>query len=81
MRTTIRLADDLLVQAKKTAVERGMTLTALIDTALRKEIAPSNVVRTPIRLPTYGRGGTLPGVDLDDSAGLLEVMEGNDLPS
>jgi hypothetical protein len=81
MRTTIRLADDLLVQAKKAAAERGMTLTALIDTALRKEVAPTTARRTPIRVPTYGRGGTLPGVDLNDSAGLLELMEGNDFPS
>lgn len=81
MRTTIRLADDLLAQAKKAATERGMTLTALIDTALRKEISPTTARRTPIRVTTYGGSGTLPGVDLNDSAGLLELMEGNDFPS
>ena len=31
--------------------------------------------RSP-RLPTFGGGGPLPGVDLDDSAALLDLMEG-----
>ena len=29
-----------------------------------------------VRLKTYGRGGLLPGVDLDDTASLLDLMEG-----
>jgi hypothetical protein len=28
-----------------------------------------------VRLTTFKGGGVMPGVDLDDSAGLLEVME------
>jgi predicted DNA-binding ribbon-helix-helix protein len=35
VRTTIRLADSLLAEAKKIAAERKTTLTAVIETALR----------------------------------------------
>ncbi|HVR38533.1 MAG TPA: hypothetical protein VMU84_05505 [Thermoanaerobaculia bacterium] len=30
---------------------------------------------TKVKIPTFGRGGLQPGVDLDDSAALLERME------
>lgn len=33
--------------------------------------------RELVTLPTWGAGGLLPGVDLDDTAGLLDVMEGD----
>jgi hypothetical protein len=29
-----------------------------------------------VTLPTFGAGGALPGVDLDDTAVLLDLMEG-----
>jgi predicted transcriptional regulator len=78
MRTTIRLDDDLLASAKAHAARTGRTLTALIEDALRAALArgtmPSRHGR--IGLPTYGSGGVQPGVDLDDSAGLLDLMEG-----
>lgn len=76
MRTTIRLDDDLLLRAKRAAVERGTTLTAVIEDALRRALA-SDVQprRPPASLPTYRGDGLLPGVDLDDTASLLDVME------
>jgi hypothetical protein len=30
---------------------------------------------TSVDLPTYGSGGVLPGVDLDDTAALLDLMD------
>jgi hypothetical protein len=79
MRTTIRLDDNLLRQAKIEAARRGETLTGLIERGLRLVLArprPSRP-RQRITLPvcTAG-GGTLPGVDLNDSAALLDLMEG-----
>ena len=82
MRTTIRLDDQLLREAKKRAAERGTTLTAVIEDSLRESLArwkPSRR-RRKFRLPTWGRGGVFPGVDLDDSAALLDRMEGIDAP-
>ncbi len=77
MRTTIRLADRLLLEAKREAARCGMTLTAIIEESLRTRLARTqDARRTPIRLSTTGRGGLRPGVDLDDSAALLDVMDG-----
>ena len=78
MRTTVRLEDSLLRQAKQEAVRRGTTLTRLIEQGLRLVLARSvrSVERPWVRVPvSSARGGTLPGVDLDDSATLLELLE------
>jgi hypothetical protein len=82
MRITLRL-DDLLPRAKGLAARTGRTLTAVIEDALRAALAQSRPRRRrdPIVLPTFGTGGLLPGVDLDDSAGLLEIMESDGDPS
>jgi len=54
-----------------------MTLTALIEEGLRLVMARNPVVgkmRVEIPLCRNG-GGTLPGVDLNDSGALLDLME------
>jgi len=66
MRTTVRLDDTLLQQAKKLAAETGQSLTAVIEDALREVVGR--------RAASSGRG-LRPGVDLDNSAALLSVME------
>ena len=77
MRTTIRLPDPLLREAKREATKCGMTLTAIIEESLRARLARTAAgPRTRVRLTTTGRGGLLPGVDLDDTASLLDVMDG-----
>jgi len=78
MRTTIRLNDALLDQAKREARRRGTTLTALIEESLRQELAReshSNGKREWIKLPTGNCGGPMPGVDFNNSAQLLDIME------
>jgi hypothetical protein len=77
MRTTVRLPDDLLKAAKKLAAESGRSLTEVIEDALRASLAKarSSVDQSAVELPTFGRGGVRPGVDLDDSASLLDLME------
>ena len=40
MKTTIELPDELLIEAKSVAVLRRTTLKAMIEHALRREIAP-----------------------------------------
>lgn len=79
MRTTVRLDEALLERAKREAGRRGETLTALIERGLRLVLASPQ--RRPERLhvevPVCREGGgTLPGVDLDDSAALLDIAEG-----
>jgi hypothetical protein len=80
MRTTIRLDDDLLTAAKRHAIETGRTLTAVIEDALRQALAPHRgTADRRVKLPVGRKGSKLqPGVDLDDSAGLLDLMELDD---
>jgi hypothetical protein len=81
MRTTIRLDDHLLTQAKRLAAERRKTLTSLIEDALRQVLAERKLARTRrrVRLPVFG-GKLKTGIDLDDSASLLDRMEDHDGP-
>ncbi len=80
MRTTIRMDDELLRRAKQYAARSGMTLTRLIEDAVRQVLAhrPPSRVREPVCLPTFGGDGLQPGVDLDDTASLLDLMDEHD---
>ena len=77
MRTTVRLDDHLLAQAKQYAAASGKTLTAVLEDALRESLArrarPAR--RRRVRLRTFNGGGLCPGVDLDDSAALLDLLD------
>lgn len=80
MRTTIRLEESLLAEAKKLAHETNRTLAAVIEDALRAAVARRH--RPPpnrrVKLITDGRGGLRPGIDLDNSSALLDAMESGD---
>lgn len=68
-----------MTQAKGEAERRGETLTALIEQGLRLVLAQSRTERQRerIKLPvSEAGGGVLPGIDLNDSAALLDWMEG-----
>lgn len=81
MRTTIRLEEGLLREAKKLAAASGRTLTAVIEDALREALARRRPTQRvpPLKLPVSRlAGGLQPGVDLDDSAALLDLMESGD---
>lgn len=77
MRTTVRLDDGLLKEAKRFALEHGCTLTSLIEDGLREVIArkgPAMAARK-VKLHTVSGDGLHAGVDLDDSASLLDGMD------
>ena len=79
MRTTVRLDDALLDQARREAQRRGETLTALIEKGLRLELAHAKPApqRPKVAIPVFRGGkGLQPGVDLNNSAALLDIMEG-----
>lgn len=81
MRTTVRLDDALLEQTKREALRRGETLTALIERGLRLVLAGSRPAgqHGQVVLPVCrAGGGVLPGVDLNDSAALLDILEGRE---
>jgi hypothetical protein len=77
MRTTINLPDELIAQIKKLAAASHSTVTALIEDALREALARRRRTgrREQVILKTYGKRGLLPGVDIDDTASMLDLME------
>lgn len=80
----MRLDDRLLREAKRIAAESGKSLGEVVEELLREALLRRRAPRPSrgrVRLPTFGGKGLRPGVDLDDSAGLLERMEGDRDPS
>ena len=81
MRTTIKLDDELLLEAKTIAARTGRTFAEVVEDAVRDSFARRRQARQRSELPTlpsFGHGGLRPGVDIDDSAALLDIMNGTD---
>ncbi|MGH7643031.1 MAG: type II toxin-antitoxin system VapB family antitoxin [Candidatus Dormibacteria bacterium] len=76
MRTTVRIADELLDRAKVVAAREGTTLSAVVDEGLRLAVgrreAPALSNAEP--LATFRGRGLQGGVDLDDTAAILDLM-------
>lgn len=77
MRTTLTIDDHLLAEAKGYAQRHGKTLTAVVQDALREILARRHQApkKRPIKLTTFKGEGLQPGVDLDDSASLWDLMD------
>lgn len=78
MRTTVRLDDSLLADAKAAAAKSGRTLTQVIEDALREALGRRMSIEsspTPVGLPTFAGRGLQAGIDLDNTASLLELMD------
>ena len=73
----MNIHDELLRRAKQVALERHSTLGSVIEDALRRSLSQGvGVPRTePTRLPTFKGKGLQPGVDLDSTSALLDIME------
>jgi hypothetical protein len=75
MRTTLNLDDDLVRAAKQEAATRGVTLTRVIEEALRAELTP-RPARGEFRLDfPVVRGRRPPQVDISDRDALYDAME------
>jgi hypothetical protein len=84
MRTTVRLDENLLARAKEFAAKKRMTFTKLLEESLRSFLAQAKKT-TPnkqrIQLPTFRGTGVHPGVDINNSASLLDIMDGSEIRS
>jgi hypothetical protein len=77
-RTTVRLPQELLDQAKRKAAAEGRTLTSLIEQGLRLVVArkaepPSARHNDPPI--SKARGGLAPGLDWENLASLVQEMD------
>jgi hypothetical protein len=82
VRTTIRLDDELLAEAKELAARTRRSLNSVIEDALRESLARRRrqSERKPVTLTTFRGNGLRPGVDLDDTAALYDVMDADEAP-
>lgn len=68
-----RLAAQLAA-TKSDVLRRGLEA---LESLTRRVTGPASA---PVPLPTFRGQGLQPGVDLDDSASLLELMDSRDAP-
>ncbi len=78
MRTTVKIDDSMLVEAKTRAAASGRTLNQVVEDALRAAFARRDAGEGAADLPVVRGGRLMPGIDLDDSAALLDLMDGRD---
>jgi hypothetical protein len=78
MRTTIDIRDEALKLGKRKARELGKPLGEVVSDALLLAYGehPSAAVSRRYDLPVSGKRGLRPGLDLDDSSALADLMEG-----
>lgn len=76
MRTTLSIADELLVEAKRRARASGQSLGAVVEAALRRDLARPQQQRERPALPVFhGKAGPHAGLDLTSNAALHEVLD------
>jgi predicted transcriptional regulator len=82
MRTTITIDDGLLEDAKRRAEELDMTLSAMIEDALRERLARPAVTRKPkFKLITFGGDGLQTGLSWDEVGRIIDGDEDERLSS
>jgi Arc/MetJ family transcription regulator len=75
MRTTISIDDHLLDQVRRRAAELGKTVSQVVEDSVREALLrPRGTTSSSFRIRSFRGGHTQPGVDLDDNAALLELM-------
>lgn len=76
MQAIIDIDAQLLLYAKQQATQQNCTLTSILEDALRDYFAHLRLPREPIKLETFSGTGLRPGVNLDDSRQLNDIMDG-----
>lgn len=74
MKTTIELPDDLLIEAKKRAIEMRTSLKVLVERGLRRELIEGGKPkpRKPRIQWVTVKGGLPEGVDPSDRASMVD---------
>ena len=76
MRTTVTIADHLLIEAKQLAATRQTSLAFILEDSLRLYLAEHKTERLKHAewvLPVSDAGAPCAGVDLNDTSALLEL--------
>jgi metal-responsive CopG/Arc/MetJ family transcriptional regulator len=76
VRTTITIDEHLLDEVRKRAAERRQTVSQVIEESVRETLLRHrDNARAPFRVRAFFSAGYQPGVDLDDNAGLLDLID------
>lgn len=75
MRTTIDIDDQLLLYAKHQAVKQGCTIKQILEDALRNFFSHPASQHDFVSLETFSGAGLKPGVNLDNSRSLSDIMD------
>jgi hypothetical protein len=75
MRTTLVLEDELVRRAKKRAADAGLTLSEVVNNALRESLAGPERKAPRFEMITYGAGGEKVGHEPSEFAEALERDE------
>jgi hypothetical protein len=82
MEVTLQLDDQVVQAIQKRAKDRGVTVAAQLEQTVREVYLPAanNKQASPKtgKLPSHGHGGLRPGVNLDNSAALADLLDGFD---
>ena len=77
MRTTVNIAEHLLLEAKRLAATRRTSLAKIVEDSLRKYLADCRVEeqrgRGTWEIPSIDAGEAAPNVDLNDTSALWEL--------
>jgi len=78
MRTTVSLDDDVAAKLKAEMRRSGRSFKETINEILRRGLLPRKQPgpRRPFRVQARDLGALRPGLSLDDVAGLLDRVEG-----
>ncbi len=79
MRSTIRIQEELLTEARDAAIRCGLTLTEFVEEAVRRLLIDEPTVRVAARhdAPPLSEDGTSHGIDPEHCSDLLELMGSN----
>ncbi|MDR1188441.1 MAG: CopG family transcriptional regulator [Bifidobacteriaceae bacterium] len=75
MRTTVRINDRLLAQAKSCAARQGLSLGGYLEEAIRRDLLRAGPKAAAVDLPAFPAGKPRPGVDLLSNQSLFEAMD------
>ena len=75
MRTTIDIDDQLLLYANHKAVKQGCTIKQILEDALRDFFSHQPSRPDLVSLETFSGAGLKPGVNLDNSRSLSDIMD------
>lgn len=74
-KTTIQIADELFVAAKREAASQRTTLRTLVERGLRSELRGARRAKRPAKIKWVTVDGGLPkGVDVTDRASMMERL-------